>query len=150
VIHLQGPSITRGYDHQPEATAQAIHHGWLSTSDIGYLDDEGYLYVLDRRSDLIISGGENVYPAEIESVLLSHPDIIEAGVCGQPDADWGQVPIAFVHLKPDSTVTTAALHSFIVPRLARYKRPKTIHIVAALPRNAAGKLLRRALPNLLS
>jgi o-succinylbenzoate---CoA ligase len=149
VIHLKGPSITRGYDHRPEATAQAIHDGWLSTGDIGYLDDEGYLYILDRRNDLIISGGENVYPAEIESVLLSHPDIVEAGVCGQPDADWGQVPIAFVQLKPDSTVTTDTLHTFIEPRLARYKRPKAIHIVDALPRNSAGKLLRRELLGLL-
>src|SRR5262249_29172999 len=84
VIYIKGPSITRGYDHHPEATAQAIHDGWLSTGDIGYLDEEGYLYLLDRRNDLIISGGENVYPAEIESVLLSHPDVVDAGVCGEP------------------------------------------------------------------
>ena len=85
IICLKGPSITSGYDHRPEATAQAIHDGWLSTGDIGYLDAEGYLYVLDRRSDLIISGGENVYPAEIEAMLLSHPEVEEAGVCGQSD-----------------------------------------------------------------
>src|SRR5262249_30998649 len=80
MICLKGPSITRGYDHNPKATAEAIHDGWLSTGDIGYLDEEGYLYVLDRHNDLIISGGENIYPAEIESILLSHPDILEAGV----------------------------------------------------------------------
>jgi o-succinylbenzoate---CoA ligase len=150
MICLKGPSITRGYDHHPEATAQAIHDGWLSTGDIGYLDEDGYLYVLDRRNDLIISGGENVYPAEIESLLLSHPDIVEAGVCGQPDANWGQVAIAFVHLRPDSTVTAEGLQAFIGSRLARYKQPRFIHIVDALPRNSAGKLLRRELPSLLS
>jgi O-succinylbenzoic acid--CoA ligase len=149
VICLKGPSITRGYDHRPEATAQAIHDGWLSTGDIGYLDEDGYLYVLDRRNDLIISGGENVYPAEIESILLSHPDIVEAGVCGQPDADWGQVPIAFVHVRSGSRVAADALQAFLRSRLARYKQPKAIYIVDALPRNSAGKLLRRELLGLL-
>ena len=150
VICLKGPSITRGYDHRPDATAQAIRDGWLSTGDIGYLDEDGYLYVLDRRNDLIISGGENVYPAEIESILLSHPDIVEAGVCGEPDAEWGQVPIAFVCVRSGSAVTAEALQVFLGSRLARYKRPKAIYIVDALPRNSAGKLLRRELPGLLS
>jgi O-succinylbenzoic acid--CoA ligase len=150
VICLKGPSITRGYDHRPNATAQAIHDGWLSTGDIGYLDEDGYLYVLDRRNDLIISGGENVYPAEIESILLSHPDVVEAGVCGQPDAEWGQVPIAFVCVRSDSMVTAEALQSFLGLRLARYKRPRAIHIVDALPRNSTGKLVRRELLGLLS
>ncbi len=102
-IYLKGPSITPGYDHRPDATASTIHDGWLSTGDIGYLDSEGYLYVLDRRNDLIISGGENIYPAEIEAALLSHPSVLEAGVCGQHDPQWGQVPIAFVHLHPTTT-----------------------------------------------
>jgi O-succinylbenzoic acid--CoA ligase len=150
VIYVKGPTITRGYDHHPEATARAIHEGWLSTGDIGYLDEEGYLYVLDRRNDLIISGGENIYPAELEAVLLSHPDVVEAGVCGQPDTDWSQVPIAFVHLRPDSPVTADVLQTFLGSRLARYKQPRAIHIVEALPRNSAGKLLRRELPGLLS
>jgi O-succinylbenzoic acid--CoA ligase len=150
LIYVKGPSITRGYDHRPEATAQTIHDGWLSTGDVGYLDEDGYLYVLDRRNDLIISGGENVYPAEIESILLSHPDIVEAGVCGQPDADWGQVPVAFVQLRPESKVTADVLQAFLGSRLARYKQPRAIHIVDALPRNSAGKLLRRELLGLLS
>jgi o-succinylbenzoate---CoA ligase len=149
VICLKGPSITRGYDHRPTATELVIHDGWLSTGDIGYLDEDGYLYVLDRRDDLIISGGENVYPAEIESILLSHPDIVDAGVCGQPDAEWGQVPVAFVQVRSGSSVTAEALQSFLESRLARYKRPKAIYIVDALPRNSAGKLLRRELPGLL-
>ncbi len=148
-IYLKGPSITPGYAHRPQATAEAINDGWLCTGDIGYLDEEGYLYVLDRRSDLIISGGENVYPAEIESVLLTHPDVAEAGVCGQPDAQWGQVPIAFVRLHADHTIDPEALLTYTAHRLARYKRPRAIYLVNHLPRNSAGKLLRRNLPELL-
>jgi O-succinylbenzoic acid--CoA ligase len=143
VICLRGPSITPGYDHQ--AMAQALQDGWLVTDDIGFLDDEGYLYVLDRRQDLIISGGENIYPAQIESLLLSHPDVLDAGVCGQPDEQWGQVPIAFVCLRPGTTATVQSLHAFLATQLARYKQPRSIHIVTVLPRNAAGKLLRREL-----
>ena len=149
IICLRGPSITAGYDHRPEATEQTIRDGWLSTGDVGYLDAEGYLYVLDRRSDLIISGGENVYPAEIEAVLLSHLDVEEAGVCGQSNPQWGQVPIAFVHLKPNSNATSSALLTYLQPRLARYKLPYAIYIVSQLPRNSSGKLLRRELPKLL-
>ncbi|HEY7420291.1 MAG TPA: o-succinylbenzoate--CoA ligase, partial [Ktedonobacteraceae bacterium] len=127
VIYLKGPTITPGYDGQPDATAQVMREGWFSTGDLGYLDDEGYLYVLDRRTDLIISGGENVYPAEIEAVLLSHPDIEEAGVCGIDDAQWGQVPVAFVRKQPGSTISEDALSAYAASRLARYKLPKTIH-----------------------
>lgn len=148
-IFLQGPTITPGYDGRPEATAKAIHDGWLATGDLGYLDAEGYLYVLDRRADLIISGGENVYPAEIEAVLLAHPAVEEAGVCGQTNAQWGQVPIAFVHLHADSHVSVQTLMDFAAQRLARYKQPHTIYIVEQLPRNSSGKLLRRELPKLV-
>ncbi|WP_371873812.1 o-succinylbenzoate--CoA ligase [Dictyobacter arantiisoli] len=149
VICLKGPSITGGYDHRPEATASTIQDGWLATGDIGYVDEEGYLYVLDRRSDLIISGGENVYPAEIEAALLSHPEVIEAGVCGEADAQWGQVPIAFVHLQAGSALTMEALLEYVSTRLARFKQPRRIYLVAELPRNSSGKLLRRELNKLL-
>lgn len=144
-ICLQGPSITPGYINH----TATLHDGWLSTGDIGYLDHEGYLYVLDRRDDLIISGGENVYPAEIEAILLAHPDVAEAGVCGQPDPQWGQVSIAFVCPSPDHTITISALHSYLTNHLARYKCPHTIYIVTQLPRNSTGKLLRRDLPSLI-
>ena len=144
-ICLRGPTITPGYADCPEATARAFHDGWFATGDIGYLDSEGYLYVLDRRADLIISGGENIYPAEIESVLLSHPGVAEAGVRGQPDAHWGQVPVAFVHLREGSAVTGAELLAYAGQRLARYKSPRAIHLVGPLPRTSSGKLLRRAL-----
>jgi O-succinylbenzoic acid--CoA ligase len=105
--------------------------------------------VLDRRSDLIISGGENVYPAEIEAILLSHPDVEEVGVCGQADPQWGQVPIAFVHLKAHSSIDGAALLAYATQRLARYKLPRAIYCVEQLPRNSAGKLIRRDLTKLL-
>lgn len=149
VIHLKGPTITPGYDHRPEATEFAFHEDWFATGDLGYLDAEGYLYVLDRRSDLIISGGENIYPAEIESVLLSYPGVQEAGVTGLDDTQWGQVPIAFVSLHIDSTTTPDQLLTYAKQSLASYKTPRAIYVVPQLPRNSAGKLLRRELVKLL-
>ena len=148
-IFLAGPTITPGYADRPAATTQAFHDGWLSTGDVGYLDEEGYLYVLDRRTDLIISGGENVYPAEIEAVLLAHPDVEEVGVCGQADPYWGQVPVAFVHLHAGSTVSADDLVVYAGQRLARYKLPRVIYLTGRLPRNASGKVLRRELHRLL-
>lgn len=143
-IVIRGPTLTPGYANQPEATAQVWRDGWFHTGDLGYLDEEGYLYVLDRRADLIISGGENVYPAEVEAVLLAHPAVEEAGVVGAPDEHWGQVPIAFI--KTRSPITPAELKQFCAERLARYKIPARVELVEnALPRNAAGKLLRRTL-----
>jgi O-succinylbenzoic acid--CoA ligase len=144
-IQLKGPTITPGYADRPEATAKAFSDGWLATGDIGYLDEEGYLYMLDRRSDLIISGGENVYPAEIEAVLLSHPAVAEAGACGQANAQWGQVPIAFVRLKNENAISTEDLREYAAQRLARYKQPRVVYVVNELPRNSSGKLLRREL-----
>lgn len=148
-IFLQGPTITPGYAERPDETARAFQNGWFATGDLGYLDEEGYLYVLDRRADLIISGGENVYPAEIEAVLQAHPAVEEVGVCGQTDAQWGQVPIAFVHLRANRTVSTQELQDYASLHLARYKQPRAIYLVDHLPRNSSGKLLRRELPRLL-
>jgi O-succinylbenzoic acid--CoA ligase len=144
-IVVRGPTVTPGYADRPEETARALRGGWLYTGDIGRLDDDGYLYVLDRRSDLIISGGENVYPAEIEAVLAAHPAVAEAGVAGQDDARWGRVPVAFVALRPGAAATPEELIAFCRERLARYKVPARVHVVDALPRNAAGKLLRHKL-----
>lgn len=145
-IYLRGPTITPGYANRPAATAE--HDGWFCTGDLGYLDADGYLYVLDRRSDLIISGGENVYPAEVESVLLAHPAVAEAGVCGQEDPRWGQVPLAFVRVRPGCALTSEELLAYARTYLASYKLPRQVVFVAALPRNASGKLLRRELPRL--
>jgi O-succinylbenzoic acid--CoA ligase len=144
-IVIRGPTVTPGYVDRPEATAHAIRDGWFHTGDLGYLDEEGYLYVLDRRDDLIISGGENVYPVEVEAALRAHPAVEDAGVVGVPDERWGQVPVAFVKLHDAATLTEPDLTAFCYTRLARYKVPAHIRFVESLPRNAAGKLLRRAL-----
>ncbi|WP_080875084.1 o-succinylbenzoate--CoA ligase [Oceanobacillus timonensis] len=142
-ILVKGPMVTTGYFNRPKANEQTFSNGWLATGDMGYLDEEGFLYVVDRRSDLIISGGENVYPSEIENVLLQMEGILEAGVTGKKDPEWGEVPVAFV--VADDSLTTDAMLSFLRDRLARYKQPKEIYITDELPRNAANKLVRHAL-----
>ena len=144
-IVVRGPSVTPGYADRPAETARAIRDGWLHTGDLGFLDAEGYLYVLDRRDDLIVSGGENVYPAEVEAALLAHPAVAEAGVVGMDDPSWGQIPVAYVVPRADLSVTPDALIAFCRERLARYKAPARVTFVDALPRNASGKLLRREL-----
>ncbi|MET3697160.1 2-succinylbenzoyl-CoA synthetase [Bacillus oleivorans] len=146
-ILVKGPNVTVGYFERPDANEQAFQNGWLKTGDIGYLDDEGFLFVLDRRSDLIISGGENIYPAEIESVLLSHPSIREAGVVGKEDPTWGQVPVAFVVLSKQED--DLAIINWLKEKIASYKVPKQVIVVDYLPRNASNKLLRKELRNWL-
>ncbi|HEU5383175.1 MAG TPA: o-succinylbenzoate--CoA ligase [Ktedonobacteraceae bacterium] len=149
IIYLKGPTITPGYADRPTVTAQAVQEGWLCTGDVGYLDADGYLYVLDRRSDLIISGGENIYPAEVESVLLAYPDVAEVGVCGQNHPQWGQIPVAFVKLHPGCMPDAESILEYARQRLARYKVPRMLYFVEELPRNSSGKLLRRELSALL-
>jgi O-succinylbenzoic acid--CoA ligase len=146
-IVVRGPTVTQGYLHQEKHNQKAFRDGWLHTGDLGYIDSEGFLYVLDRRSDLIISGGENVYPAEIEAVLSSHSAVVESGVTGVPHERWGQVPVAFVVLS--RRIAKEELQAFCSTKLARYKLPYEIHFVASLPRNASNKLLRRKLASLL-
>ena len=145
-ILIRGPHVTPGYIGRFSEKSSTID-GWLHTGDIGYLDEEGYLFVVDRRSDLIISGGENIYPAEIENVLLSHPAVQEAGVCGVEDETWGQVPAAFIVLNSD--VNEDVLTEFCIGRLAKYKVPKYFYVVPALPRNGSDKLMRRKLKDLI-
>jgi O-succinylbenzoic acid--CoA ligase len=146
-IIVKGPNVTKGYLNRPKDTEEKIKDGWLYTGDIGYVDEEGFLYVLDRRSDLIISGGENIYPAEIEGVLSSHPDILDVGVIGKDDPIWGQIPIAFIVRR--NYLTEAEVTTFCAGKLAKYKIPKEIRFIEELPRNAAKKLLRRELRYLL-
>jgi O-succinylbenzoic acid--CoA ligase len=143
-ILVRGPSVMMGYADRPDATARVLADGWLRTGDLGYLDEDGYLYVLDRREDLIISGGENIYPAEVESVLREHPAVDDAAVAGLPDATWGQVAAAAVVCRRGASVSEAALIAHCEARLARYKVPRTIAFVADLPRSSGGKVLRRA------
>ncbi|KYG91409.1 2-succinylbenzoate-CoA ligase [[Bacillus] sp. KCTC 13219] len=145
-ICIRGPHVTPGYIGR-FAERSSTENGWLLTGDIGYLDDEGYLYVVDRRADLIISGGENIYPAEIENALLAHPNVLEAGVCGIADDKWGQVPIAFIIQK--QAVSEEELRAFCEHKLASYKLPKRFYFVESLPRNGSNKLLRRKLKELL-
>lgn len=142
-IQLKGPNITAGYLNRPDANTSTFDQGWLKTGDLGYLDEDGFLYVVDRRSDLIISGGENIYPAEIEEVLMTHHAVLEAGVTGIDDPIWGQVPYAFVVLR--EPIEDKHILEFCVERLARYKIPKKIIKIDELPRNASNKLLRREL-----
>lgn len=140
-IMVKGPNVTIGYLYQEKK--EMFNDGWLKTGDIGYLDDEGFLYVQDRRSDLIISGGENIYPAEVEGVLTSHPKIQDAGVIGVKNEQWGQVPVAYVTTKEQ--ITEDEILIYCSERLAKYKLPKRILFVDSIPRNASRKLLRREL-----
>jgi fatty-acyl-CoA synthase len=133
----------KGYWNRPDATASAIDElGWFHSGDVGYLDEEGYLYICDRLKDMVISGGENVYPAEVESVLFEHPAVAEVAVIGLPDDTWGEAVTAVAALAPDTDLTLEELRGFAEAKLARYKLPLRLHLVDALPRNPAGKVLK--------
>ena len=142
-ICVRGPNVTRGYWNQPEATRNALSaDGWFRTGDVGYRDADGYYYVCDRVKDMIISGGENVYPAEVESVLAGHPAIAEVAVIGAPDSKWGETVVAVVALKPGQALTLEELQAWTAGKLARFKTPRVLRIVPALPRNPTGKILK--------
>ncbi|RJF90136.1 long-chain-fatty-acid--CoA ligase [Oleomonas cavernae] len=145
-ICIRGDNVTPGYWNLPEATALSFAaEGWFRSGDIGYFDDEGFLYVCDRVKDMVISGGENVYPAEVESVLFEHPAIANVAVIGAPDEKWGERVVAVAVLKPAASLTLDELQSFCDGRLARYKLPRELRLMAALPLNASGKVLKRDL-----
>ena len=144
-ILVRGPTVMQGYLNDPAATAHALRDGWLHTGDIGCLDAQGALQVLDRRDDLIVSGGENVYPAEVEAVLLEHPSVAEAGVAGVPDADLGARVTAWIVATAGPAPSIEELQRHCRERLAGYKQPREFRFVAALPRTASGKLQRRQL-----
>ncbi|GGK95956.1 fatty-acyl-CoA synthase [Sphaerisporangium melleum] len=140
-VLVRGPNVTPGYWRNPKATADAFtQDGWFRTGDIGTLDDEGHLYIVDRVKDMYISGGENVYPAEVEAVLFEHPAVAEAAVVGVPDDRWGEVGRAFVIPRPGATVTPADLRDFLRSRLAKYKIPVYFDLVDTLPRTGSGKI----------
>jgi len=144
-ITVRGPTVMQGYLNDAGATRRALRDGWLLTGDIGCLHGDGSLRVLDRRDDLVVSGGENVYPAEVEAVLLEHPAVTEAAVTGVPDTDLGARVVAWVTIRPGADVDAAALQRFCRTRLAGYKLPRDIRFVDALPRTVAGKLQRQRL-----
>jgi acyl-CoA synthetase (AMP-forming)/AMP-acid ligase II len=144
-IVVRTPQVMKGYWRLKEATATTIRDGWLHTGDAGYFDEDGYLYVYDRLKDMIISGGENVYPAEVESVLFGHPAVADVAVIGVPDERWGEAVKAIVVRKPGGEVDGAELIAYARERIAHYKAPKSVDFVEALPRNPSGKILKRVL-----
>jgi long-chain acyl-CoA synthetase len=147
-IIMRGPNIMKGYFEQPEETALALHDGWLHSGDVGMFDEEGYLYIVDRIKDIVITGGENVYPKEVEDLLHQHKAVNECGVIGLPHKEYGEAVTAFVTLKPGMNADETALIAFCKERLARYKVPKAIRFVADLPKTPQGKILRRELRKL--
>jgi acyl-CoA synthetase (AMP-forming)/AMP-acid ligase II len=144
-VVLRGPKVFTGYWRDTEATNTAFAGGWFHTGDIGVKDDDGYLYIVDRLKDMILSGGENIAGSEVERVLYEHESVLEAAVVGRPDDRWGEVPVAFVVLRPNSTATRDELVEHCRLQLARFKVPKGIVFLDALPRNPSGKVLKREL-----
>ena len=137
---MRGPNVMSGYWGKPEATAEALRGGWFHTGDIGHLDGEGWLVVDGRSKDMIISGGENIYPAEIENVLAESDAIAEVAVVGRPDDRWGEAVVAVVVPKPGRSVTEREVMAALEGRVARYKHPRAVVTVAQLPRTALGKV----------
>ena len=144
-ILARGPSITSGYYRDPEATSQTLKAGWLHTGDLGRLDEEGFLYIVDRQKDMIITGGENIYPREVEEVLYAHPKILEAAVIGLPDPTWGERIHAVVVLKEGESLAEQEVIDYCKAHIASFKKPKSVEFVDRLPRSPAGKVLKRLL-----
>jgi acyl-CoA synthetase (AMP-forming)/AMP-acid ligase II len=144
-ILVRGPQLMRGYWNQPEASKQTLRGGWMHTGDAGMLDERGLLYVQDRVKDMIVSGGENIYPREIEDVLFQHPAVADAAVIGVPDEAWGEAVKAIVVLRQGASATEAEIIEFFRDKLAGYKRPRSVEFAEALPRNPTGKVLKREL-----
>src|SRR6185503_1774232 len=144
-IVLRGPKVFKGYWRDPEATKKAFAEGWFHTGDIGVRDEDGYLFIVDRLKDMIVSGGENIASSEVERVLYEHEAVLEVAVVGRPDERWGEVPVAFVALRPETTATADELIELCQGQLAKFKVPKDVVFVEALPRNPSGKVLKREL-----
>jgi fatty-acyl-CoA synthase len=144
-VVLRGPKVFKGYWRDPEATATAFAGGWFHTGDIGVKDADGYVYIVDRLKDMIVSGGENIASSEIERVLYEHESVVEAAVVGRADERWGEVPVAFVVVSAGATTTPAELVEHCRGQLAKFKVPKEVTFVAELPRNPSGKILKREL-----
>ncbi len=147
---MRGPTVMAGYWRNPEASAVTLANGWLHTGDVGVLDADGFLTLKDRSKDLIISGGSNIYPREVEEVLLSHPDVAEVAVIGRAHPEWGEEVVACVVARaPTDSAASAALErsldALCLARIARFKRPKAYMFLADLPKNNAGKVLKTAL-----
>lgn len=144
-IVVRGPQMMKRYWRLPDATAEALRGGWMHTGDAGTVDDEGFLYVQDRVKDMIVSGGENVYPRVVEDVLFTHPAIADAAVIGVPDPEWGETIKAIVVLREGAAATDEDIMEFCRGKLGGFERPRSVDFVAELPRNATGKVLKRVL-----
>ncbi|HJV94728.1 MAG TPA: AMP-binding protein, partial [Albitalea sp.] len=144
-VVVRGDTVMGGYWRDAAATANAVRDGWLFTGDMGSFDEHGFLTLRDRSKDLIISGGSNIYPREVEEVLLRHPAVAEVSVIGRKDAEWGEVVVAFVAAREGKSVDPRELDAFCCEHIARFKRPKEYHVVDALPKNHYGKVLKTEL-----
>ena len=144
-IVTRSDCVMAGYWDNPEATAQTLRGGWLHTGDIGRMDEQGFLTILDRSKDMIISGGSNIYPREIEEVLLRHPAVAECSVVGRPHPEWGEEVVAFIVLSSGSKITPKELDALCLESIARFKRPKDYRFVDSLPKNNYGKVLKTEL-----
>jgi len=144
-VVLRGPKVFAGYWRDDEATSKAFEGGWFHTGDLGVRDEDGYLYIVDRLKDMIVSGGENIASSEVERVLYEHDDVVEAAAIGRPDERWGEVPVAYVVLRAGAAVTPDELIEHCRGLLAKYKTPRAITVIDELPRNPSGKVLKREL-----
>jgi long-chain acyl-CoA synthetase len=144
-IVVRGEVVMKGYWRNPQATADTLRGGWLHTGDLGIMDERGYVYILDRAKDMIISGGENIYSREIEDVILCHPAVHEVAVIGVPDETWGEAIKAIVALKEGQQATKEDIINFCKEHLASFKKPKSVEFIDAIPKNPYGKVLKREL-----
>ncbi|MFI7004933.1 long-chain-fatty-acid--CoA ligase [Streptomyces sp. NPDC050145] len=144
-IVYRGPTVTRGYWRKPQETAEAFEGGWFHSGDLVRMDEEGFVWVVDRKKDMIISGGENIYCAELENAVAGHPSVLEVAVIGRPDERWGQVPVAYATLAPQTSLSLAELTEFLDGRIASFKMPKDLVVGDGLPRNAGGKVVKHTL-----
>jgi acyl-CoA synthetase (AMP-forming)/AMP-acid ligase II len=142
---VRGPNVMLGYWNNPAATAETLRGGWMHTGDLARVDEENFIYIVDRKKDMIISGGENVYPVEVEQVVVRHPKVLEVAVIGLPDERWGEGVAAVVACRPGEALSLDELQAHCEGKLARYKQPRSVHLVEALPRNATGKVLKTQL-----
>ena len=141
-IQVRGGNVMTGYFGDEAATRSVLHDGWLSTGDLGNVDGDGYYYIVDRKKDVVISGGFNVYAKEVEAALCEDDRVLEAAVIGEPDSDWGEIVVAFVVSKPNMALTAEDVHSFAKSRLSGYKCPRRVEVVEELPKNSSGKVIK--------
>ena len=144
-VLAKGPNIMAGYWNKPEQTAEVLQDGWYRTGDVGYLDDEGFLYLVDRAKDMIISGGENIYSTQVEAAIHKHPGVLESAVFGIPDDEWGEAVKAVVVMKPGESATEQEIIAAAAEHLASYQKPKSVDFVDSLPKAPTGKILKRKL-----